>query len=294
MSTKLSKVDVSKLILQAQSEALVRHLDDRCVGILGFRDDFPEKLGSGTCITLGGRFFIATAAHVIAPYTNDELFIIHSRTPGGTLTPILRRGARGGRLQDPEDVAFLELAPEHARSLGKNFVDASRLMPGISHLPEDNVLVYGYPEDNIDPAQLAERHFKVQPIGFLSPPMPLASVTGTSTALDARYHLVFEYPKIGNILSTGAALPELPAAWGISGGSVWAGGMREPGVWAPDKCRLIAIEYRWFEFEWARCTQIQHWLDLLRCDLPELKAHIDPILGCRWAWFFWWRKQHQR
>ena len=60
MTKELSEKDALQLI-SSQAEALVRHLDERCVGILGFKGDDPSEIGSGTCIALGGRFFIATA-----------------------------------------------------------------------------------------------------------------------------------------------------------------------------------------------------------------------------------------
>ena len=59
--------------------------------------------------------------------------------------PFLRRGARGGEEDDPEAVAFLELDEPQARAFGKQFVDGSRLQTGVHNLPDDNVVVYGYP-----------------------------------------------------------------------------------------------------------------------------------------------------
>lgn len=184
-------------------------------------------------------------------------------------------------MKHAEDVAFLELAPEHAGALEKEFVDAARLQVGISGLPDDNVLVYGYPSEKVDRALFDEKKLRVQPVGFLTPTMPLDSIKNFAGTLRPEYDLVFEYPKKGNYLVTGEAVPKMPEAPGISGGGVWATCVREDGVWAPDKCRLIAIERSWVKFEWARCTQIQHWLDLLRCEIPELKADVDRLLPAR-------------
>jgi hypothetical protein len=277
MPKVLSEANGRKL-LGSQNLALVRHLDRRAVAIAGFHDDKPSDLGSGTCITVGGRFFISTAAHVVQEFTNEELFVIHTRAPSNVRVPILRRGARGGEA-DPEDVAFLELAAEEATKLGKDFVEVSRLLPGISELPKDNVLVYGYPTEMIDRVLLKEEKLRVQPIGYLSPTMPLASIRNARGPLRADYDLFFEYPERENILSTGEELLQLPAALGISGGGVWTTCLDEDGVWAPSKCRMIAIERSWPEYEWCRCTQIQHWLDLVRTEIPELQAEVDRILA---------------
>lgn len=280
MPTRLSEADALKLI-GSQSEALVQYLGQRGVAIAGFHGDTPSELGlgSGTCITIGGRFFIATAAHVIDGFSNDELFIIHTRTPNDVRTPILRRGACGGGETDPEDVAFLELAAEHAGTLHKEFVEASQIQPGVSELPVDNVLVYGYPGEKIDLALLTKNSLRVQPLGFLSPTMPLTSVRHSTVTLSADYDLIFEYPKTGNFLTTGEELDKLPAAPGISGGGVWATCLHVEGVWAPSKCRLIAIEHEWRKYKWARCTQIQHWLNLLATEIPELKTEVARILA---------------
>ena len=100
---------------------------------------------------------------MIHGFTNEEIFIIHTRTPTNVWVPIVRRGARGGEC-DSEDVAFLELAADEAAKLGKDFVEASRLLPGISELARDGVHVYGYPAEKIHHALLKEDKLRVQPI----------------------------------------------------------------------------------------------------------------------------------
>lgn len=272
---KLSTEELLGLI-GGQTEALVRNLDDRCVGIVGLKGETPSEIGSGTCITVGDRFFVATAAHVIEDYSNQELFIVHTRDPSNVWTEIIGRGAKGGGRKDPEDVAFLELSREAATALGKIFVEVSMLRTGVSDLgDDDNALVYGYPAEKVDPALFAQKKLRLQPVGYLTPTKALGSTGALARPADAAYDLFLEYPTVGNLLPSGEHLATLPAAPGMSGGSVWETGLPVSGVWAPAKCRLVAIQRSWAKNDWLRCTQIQHWLRLVRSEIPALAELLD-------------------
>lgn len=262
-------------ILRGQTEALVRHLDERCVGLIGFQGDTPVEIGSGTCVTIGGRFFVATAAHVIEDYANADIFIVHTRTPkpAEQRVPIIGRGLRGGKSVDPVDVAFLEISGESATTIGKTFVPLERLEPFCPDLPRDLALVYGYPSEKIDPELLQQRKVRLQPLGYMTPTIDPASLSR-----DRNFDVYLAYPAAGNQVTTGEELDKLPAAPGISGGGIWAAHVNEPGLWSPDKCKLIAIERSWLKYEWVRGTQIQHWLDLVAAEIPELRSLIGPLL----------------
>lgn len=267
-------------ILRGQTEALVRHLDEQCVALIGFQGDTPGEVGSGTCVTIGGRFFVATAAHFIEDYANADLFIVHTRTPkpADQRVPIIGRGLRGGKVTDPVDVAFLEISGESAISIGKKFVPLERLEPCCEDLPQDLAFVYGYPSEKVDPELLKQQKVRLQPIGYLTIPIDPASL-----GRDRNFDVYLEYPAAGNKLTTGEELDKLPAAHGISGGGIWAAHVNEPGLWSPDKCKLIATEQSWRGDEWVRGTQIQHWLDLVATDIPELRPLIEALLQTRTA-----------
>src|SRR5262245_51611834 len=98
-----------------QQEALkaARHaVRDRSVALVGFSETEPKGIGTGTCISIDGRYFIATAAHVILPYPNERLLVVN---PTQAPLPIAGRGLRGGRDGDKDDIAWLELPEESAR-----------------------------------------------------------------------------------------------------------------------------------------------------------------------------------
>src|SRR4051812_15913316 len=61
----------------------------------GVRTVDSLEQGSGTCIMIGGRYFVATAAHVVAKYPEQYYAIFSPFTANGALK-IVGAGKRGG------------------------------------------------------------------------------------------------------------------------------------------------------------------------------------------------------
>lgn len=66
---------------------------------------------------------------------------------------------------------------------------------------------------------------------------------------------------------------------GMSGGGIWLANLiPHEGIWSPDKMQLIGIEHASDNGKsYARGTQLQHWLRMLREDQPSLAASIDQL-----------------
>lgn len=69
---------------------------------------------------------------------------------------------------------------------------------------------------------------------------------------------------------------------GMSGGGVWYAPMREArpmAIWNPRRLKLLGLSREYFRDRHHLTAEPLHkWLTLLRNDLPELQAEIDPLL----------------
>jgi len=275
-----SSKENSRIVYRESLSALRSHLEPCTVAIVNWSTDPeapPKDLGSGTCIQIASRYFIATAAHVIKGLELEQIFLVP-----GTLAPrpkdwmpLLGRGGRGGELEHPIDVAWLEVAPAALPILQKKFLPLDRLAPGIYHDQDDLVLFVGFPVARVPQAQLKDRGLRVQPVSYLtetwSPekwPTELKANpdTGTDVFIDYNEHADVDGHHFKMVH------PE-----GMSGGGIWLTKLLPPkGVWAPQRAQLIGIEHASDEgLSFARGTQMQHWLRMVREDLPELSSAID-------------------
>lgn len=243
------------------------HLQPISIAIIGMKDGMPAELSSGTCIQIGSRYFVATCEHMLRDYADNQLLLV-TRNDRHTWTPIVI-----GRGTDAtQDLGWLELPADVIADTDRTFVPLARIRPGVSHLEHDFAVLHGFPAVLAQP-QLAERGIGVQPICF---------ATGTITdpqqvaAVDPTRDIYLSYPQDELTRSDGAPTRGIEAH-GISGGGIWAADANRSGLWAPDACSLIGIETSWLRFKWVRGVQVQHWLDLIRRDIPELAPQIDAV-----------------
>lgn len=68
----------------------------------------PSAMGSGTCIRIGGRYFIATAAHVIMGRRFSQHFVLTPKLSNWSLR-IVGGNVRGGGQGEYLDIGWLEL-----------------------------------------------------------------------------------------------------------------------------------------------------------------------------------------
>lgn len=254
--------------------ALLRFMEARGVGIISRLGREDADLGSGTCIRIGGRHLIATAAHVIRGYSLEDLWIVHRRHPSDTQLRLIGRGCEGGGRNDPVDVGWLEIDPKSVSTMSKEFVSLEQLKPNCGHLGSGELAyLHGNPTERVSKEALERRQVRVQPVGCMTNTEP-----ATSRNLDPGTDIVLAYPDRVERLLDGTVI-EVPDAPGFSGGSIWTMNVNASGVWSTASCKLIGIEHAWTRAtRWVRGTQIQHWMTLVAKDLPELAPIIQSAM----------------
>lgn len=253
-------------------ETLVRHFDNITVAIMVMENGEPQELASGTCIKIGESYLIATAAHVLDSIDIAKLCLIPKGGCGpGATVGIIAKGAEGGKLSDPVDVAWLEISPKDVTRMRKTFIGIERLSPGVAHLEDDYILVSGYPRILSKP-DVTKSIMTVQPIGCYTYTLPPGK--WPSCAAGESFDVFLDYPQEVTIPMSGEIL-KVPDAPGLSGGGIWAANIRREGLWSPEFSHLIAIDISWHPDErWVRGTQVGHWIDLIRRDKPELRPAL--------------------
>lgn len=233
----------------------------------------PDVLqaGSGTCIRIAGRFFIATAAHVVLGFPETSYWVATPTTTTGGLT-VIGGGRRGGRNGQALDAAWLELPSSAASAAGRYFLDIARLGPYRNDLGEP-VRVYGFPIEHQE-----RRANSAQAVGTTWTTRGLAEedVAG----VDRSRRLYLEWLRMVPGLNDQSY--EQPDAHGLSGGGIWAINTRAHGeAWRPDQAQLIGIQFA-VDRDQGHChligQQIHVWLEMVAEDLPELAHTINAHL----------------
>lgn len=259
--------ETAKTIFLQSGNAMLDFLEKYSVGLVIFDDnDTPKEIGSGTCITIGGRYFIATAAHVISKAKIDNIRIIYSRQANDGKVGLIGFGYRGGNPGDQLDVGWIELEEKEAKRIGKEFVRESQFGINVSHDEDNHVCISGYPAQLIDKNGLKEKDIAAARVGYLS-----VTLEQNHLKTDPAVHMCIDYPEAGNVISDGSGI-KIPAPFGFSGGGVWATNINIPGVWSPSKSQLVGIQVSWLQDEqWVKAIQIQHWVSMLEEDIPAVK-----------------------
>jgi hypothetical protein len=262
--------------------ALADHLTSRSVGLMLFEDgpnEYP-KIGSGTCIKICDRHFIATAAHNLNDVRKfSEVGIGALGNVGkysGQTPKIIAWGRRGGRKKvDPLDVAWLEIKPgavdPWCKAWGQRFVTLERI--SLAPVPVGrHVSIYGVPSREIRVGKIEGQPM----LGFV--PLPYSGQVLPAPLDQPDTDIFFEYPTEAN---TEEGRKPLPHAEGLSGCGIWLVNDEDGGVWAPDRAQLVGVEHGWLEYEYLRGNPIRVWLEMVREDIPELASEIDPMLATK-------------
>lgn len=241
----------------------------------------PLEQGSGTCIRIDGRFFVATAAHVVPNFPSTRYAVLTPSTTDWVLR-VLRGGRRGGGVRDELDVAWLELAPRAAAAAGRHFLDLSRLAPYRDGAEED-LCVYGAP---VQDRQSGKKNGRPS-ITAVASMWATRAMTGEEIGeVDRERRLHLLWPRM--VMGHNENPYEYPEAPGLSGGAIWSVNTRAHGeAWRADQAQLIGIEFaahRARGYRYLIGQQIHIWLEMVAADLPELAPTIDPYLaGARFA-----------
>lgn len=248
---------------------LLHHMSARGVALAVINDkkEFID-LGSGTYVVVGGRCFVATAAHVISPYRSEDIVLVSSERRAVRPVPFVGRGHRGGGKNDLVDVAWLEVAPSVVSDMGKEVVELARCLPECASVENDVVFAYGNPYSLIAESAIARKEIPIQPIGYSTVTLPPRSKAR------AEADIVIEYALRGNILADGREF-DLPEPHGVSGGSLWKMNVTKSGLWSAFNAQMIGISHTYHRRRrQIQGTQIQHWCRMLAEDIPALAATV--------------------
>ena len=256
------------------TRAMTQYLEDRVVAIVLDSQQSP-RIGTGTCIQVGERFFVATAAHVLTGHGAGEIRLVTQRDEHDGLVEIVGMGRRGGGEYDKVDIAWIELDPRSAARLPKKFIQVHSLRPYCRHLDSDLVFLLGFPSARVVSERMPDgrQWLDFQPVGRTTLEFEEQPVIGRD-----EYDFFLRYPDRGVSDMDGKPVAASDPH-GVSGATVWAVEINEHRIWLPERARVIGIQHSWSRGKWLRATQVQHWLRLLSEDVPQLRPLIDPILA---------------
>ncbi len=240
--------------------------------------DGAHGSGSGVCIQIDGRFFIATAAHNLLDARGKVLPLDRINIVGHSSSihrpAIIRAGVHGGGPRDDEDLAWLEI-PRATRTMGCRFLSLERVVPNTGYRT-GAAIVLGCPAM----LRVAGVHQDGKPTIELKSyiatavPIPDGEIKGTPER-DRKLYLRWERNPV-DVNGETFIQPEPP---GMSGCGIW--GIVDPNTsgWSPSKSFLVAIDYAWerkkVDYPYIIGFQIQEWLRHVADDLPELRKEID-------------------
>lgn len=230
---------------------------DRSVAIIQQRPGFSPECGSATCVEIGARWFLATAAHNIDHIVADEnLRLLPRGERSHSGIPFVRR-SHPRSAEYPYDVGWLEVDAASARRLGLLPVPVEQLEP--KHQIPDAYFIQGYPSGEVEANASA---------GFDPLSLSVAVVSVEPTSPEAAIGL--EYPPASEA-DTGL---QLVHPRGFSGGGVWTFTGLE--VWPyinVEREYLVGIitEYASGK-KTLNVASIEVWLELVYLDNPELKG----------------------
>lgn len=259
----------------AAGVTLHAYLSERSVALLLTPQPSHLEIGSGTCVRIGDRVLVATAAHNLQGLEHqDQIQIIPK---GGSLEAPLRwtrKGIQFSKDGKKTDVAWIELAPQASSSPQLKCFGVDDLAHRMA--PDDQVgcHVQGYPSATVEVTQAPRQHISVESDGLLTLSIPKENWTDQSqTEID----FVVEYPPHDGSLDH----LDLPPPPGLSGGGIWlAPRFEDERLWSPEQASLLAITRSWRKQQRELYgTRIRVWLQLVRDDFEDLRDLLEKELG---------------
>lgn len=247
------------------SAGLSSYASDHSAALLLYPRPRQVDVGSSTCIRIEERYLLATAGHNIEDLDHDAQIKVIA--PGDEALPLVGRNSVRFQGSSTVDVAWIELHPEAARRSRLRFLHVSQLSRGESDDPETPFYVQGFPSEMVTVGDDLEADPDPSPLGFLTRPIDPSTRGGRH---QHGVDLAVEYAAHGAPES-----PELPRAPGLSGGGMW----RVEAAHRPGGARLVAITRTWYSGRRELCgTAIEHWLQLVYVDFPDLRSSLGPIM----------------
>jgi hypothetical protein len=238
---------------------LLDYTTDRSVAILQRPSSVDPKCGSATCIAVGDRWFLATAAHNIDYLSDDSDIQLLPRAERSHPGISFLRRSHPRPVPYPADVAWLELDPTVAQRAGLQAVPLSQLGP--QHRVPDAYFIQGYPAREVEPGAKGGFDPLSMCVGVVS-----VQPGGANAAIGLEYP-----PNSPDDLGLQLVHPS-----GFSGGGVWTfTGLR---VWPYINVGSESLVAIITSYHAAKLTldavSIASWVDLLSSDQPELGIHV--------------------
>lgn len=249
--------------------AIQNYLRNRTAGIYLVISPTETYVGTATCIEIGGRLFLATAAHNFRGMDVANSLIVFSANRSSTrpLT-VVQANYRQGLSDDDADIAWLEIDTASAANSDLVGVTLGSIIPNPTLDPDGAYIVSGFPAQlsREEQRNTHDRNFIIPLVLYITHPAPQEDLSGGDIALS------YARTAIGP-----DGLGEMAHPRGMSGGGIWhIPPPDDPIIWTPERLRLIGITTLYFNnSDEVRGVRIRYWLELLYADLPELR----PILG---------------
>jgi hypothetical protein len=271
--------------------AIAEYIKSRTVALLSGDNpgDAPNSVkidgASAVKLKIGGRYFLATAGHVLKDGQVPRIVRGRGEEPIATFANIWWN-CRG------VDVGVLELFPADSRNLG-NFLGKDCLLPRFRRRGKVGVLVSGFP----CAYYLKEGPSTFWSVGktFIGQLLPTSTWSRQWSYSDAgppnkKKDMLVQYPKeTGGQLLVDRHLNR-HSAEGMVQANVHPKGLSGAGIWAPlfgltrrsqvrfPHAQLIGIQVAFHErLGILRAGKIGLWLDLIAQKCPELRAAIGDI-----------------
>ena len=252
--------------MSAVVAGILPYLEQRSIPLLllSREERGQPEVFSGTLVTVGGHYFICTAAHCIKDADIDQIVPVLSKQPSRERVLLLDYGYRGGGDHDELDVGWIEVNQRHPDLARYHFVPVGQMERGVSEIRGDMAVLSGCPVETVREDLALRGHYQLRVMHYVT---VTKAMTAWPDTCRPENDIVLEYPDHDNVLEENAP-SELPDAPGISGGGIWALNLNSAGLWSPDRMRLIGVEHCWSERRrYVRGSQLQHWLDMVHTDV---------------------------
>jgi hypothetical protein len=258
-------------------EAIKHEIARYSVRIVTIKNGTPEEVGSGTCVGIGQRYFILTAAHVIMGYDVNTLWIVAKEGAMDRRVRPLGMGIRGGNKKEAMDVAYIEFDQATLQQLRLEALPARRLS-GRTIVTDEFIALSGIPGETLETKQRGPGPNDVDLIWT-----PFIAITLQKDATkwhpesDRSVVLESDYPEHFTPLVAGGAPQKLPDAPGMSGGGYWICNLPKVGdVWSASQIELAGTITDWHSAQrYLVASRIANTVGLLSDNYPEWRSFAD-------------------
>ncbi|MFL6211901.1 MAG: hypothetical protein ACJ74W_23850 [Pyrinomonadaceae bacterium] len=259
-------------ILDNARLALENYLRNRTAGIYIVMSPMEADVGSAICIEIGGRLFIATAAHNFRGMNAaDSVTLFSANRSSAIPLTVIQANYRQDLPDDEADIAWLEIDPVSASNSDLTGVSLGSVTPYPTPDIAGFYMVNGFPAGlkREERRNANDRNFVVPLALYITHAVPQEDL--------ANGDIVLSYARTA-IGPTG--IGEMAQPHGMSGGGIWhIPPPDDPIIWMPERLRLIGITTVYFRRrDEVRGVRMHQWLQLLYADLPELRPTLGPLL----------------